>query len=402
MAGQLARSTWVAAFWVLAVGCGEVGPLDEQDELGSTSQKIVGGQSTVISNFPWQVSLQSLSGSHFCGGSIVADKWVLTAQHCVDGQTASSLRVVAGITQRSQSASGQIRAVQSIVRYPGFSMQTLRNDLALLQLATPLDLSGPNAKAVALATPADASAGLTAAGVMATVTGWGTLSQGSPSLPNTLQMVDVPLVSNATAQAAYVGDTLYAEQIAAGGNAEDSCQGDSGGPLVVQASNGTYKQVGIVSYGNGCGNIGFPGIYTRVSSYTTWIDSKTQANSSGGTGGGGSNPGGGTTPPPSTNFSGVEFTQSAVSGTSGSWKDFGLAVPAGVTKLQVSISGGTGDADLYVRAGSLPTSALYDCRPFKNGNVETCTLAVSAAGNYFLSLNAYKSYKNVTLTADYQ
>lgn len=78
-----------------------------------------------------------------------------------------------------------------------------------------------------------------------------------------------------------------------------------------------------------------------------------------------------------------------------------IAVPAGQSTLTVTISGGTGDADLYVRAGTAPTLTTYDCRPYLTGNNETCTFTNPAAGNWYIMLNGYAPYSGVTLTATY-
>ena len=90
-----------------------------------------------------------------------------------------------------------------------------------------------------------------------------------------------------------------------------------------------------------------------------------------------------------------------LSGATGSQKNFTIAVPSGQSSLTVTISGGTGDADLYVKAGSAPTLTSYDCRPYINGNSETCTFTNPAAGTWYIMLNGYATYSGVTLTAKY-
>ncbi|MCA9550979.1 MAG: trypsin-like serine protease [Myxococcales bacterium] len=271
------------AMLVAQAACVPSAPNDVPDTVEDSAGKagIVGGGNASITDYPWQISLQTSSGSHFCGGSIIDANWILTANHCVQGETASQLRIVAGITRRSQSSSGQIRSVSQIIQYPGYSSPESGKDAALLRLSSPLDLSTTSARAIAIATPADASAGLTNAGVNATVTGWGTLSSGSSSLPDTLQAVVVPIVSNASASSAY-GQTITADQLAAGiigVGGKDSCQGDSGGPLVVPDGVGGVKLAGIVSWGIGCGDARYPGLYGRVSSFASWIQGYVSPNS---------------------------------------------------------------------------------------------------------------------------
>jgi len=119
----------------------------------------------------------------------------------------------------------------------------------------------------------------------------------------------------------------------------------------------------------------------------------------------GSAPGscGGATPPP-TSADGTLTNNTPITGVSGAkdtqkfWK---LEVPAGQTTLTIKISGGTGDADMYISAGSKPSTSSYQCRPYKDGNDETCSFNPPAAGTYWVMLNAYSAYAGVTLSGVY-
>jgi PKD repeat protein len=93
--------------------------------------------------------------------------------------------------------------------------------------------------------------------------------------------------------------------------------------------------------------------------------------------------------------------KTGLSGASGSSQSFTLAVPAGATNLKFVMSGGTGDADLYVKFGSAPTTSSYDCRPYLNGNGETCTIATAQAGTYYVMVRAYSAYSGVSLTGSF-
>jgi len=90
-----------------------------------------------------------------------------------------------------------------------------------------------------------------------------------------------------------------------------------------------------------------------------------------------------------------------VSGASGNQQFWTLSVPAGVTNLTFQISGGTGDADLYVRFGSAPTTSVYDCRPYSSGNNESCPFPTPSAGTWHVMLNGYSAYSGVTLVGSY-
>lgn len=88
-------------------------------------------------------------------------------------------------------------------------------------------------------------------------------------------------------------------------------------------------------------------------------------------------------------------------GTGLQTQTYRLVVPAGATNLTFVTSGGTGDADLYVRFGSAPTTSSYDCRPYIGGNTETCTIANAQAGTYYVALRAFSTFSGVSLTGSY-
>jgi hypothetical protein len=113
-------------------------------------------------------------------------------------------------------------------------------------------------------------------------------------------------------------------------------------------------------------------------------------------GGGG---GGGCTPSGTVLCSGSTVTGLAAS--TGNWSSiYSIVIPSGATQLTVAISGGSGDADLYVRQGSAPTTSSYTCRPYLTGNSETCTISSPTAGaTYYIGVRAYATYSGVTLTA---
>jgi hypothetical protein len=90
-----------------------------------------------------------------------------------------------------------------------------------------------------------------------------------------------------------------------------------------------------------------------------------------------------------------------VAAASGGDNDYFITVPTGASNLVMSISGGTGDADLYTKFGSAPTTSSYDCRPYKTGNSESCTVAAPSAGKYYLKVHGYSAYSGVTVKASY-
>ncbi|MEO0324434.1 MAG: pre-peptidase C-terminal domain-containing protein, partial [Myxococcota bacterium] len=93
--------------------------------------------------------------------------------------------------------------------------------------------------------------------------------------------------------------------------------------------------------------------------------------------------------------------RTGLEGTTGSWERFEIAVPSGASNLVVTISGGSGDADLYLRAGSEPSTTSYDCRPYLSGNAETCTVVRPAATTYHIGVRAYRSFAGTSLRVSY-
>lgn len=100
-------------------------------------------------------------------------------------------------------------------------------------------------------------------------------------------------------------------------------------------------------------------------------------------------------------MSGGGFTETSLSANRGAWLNYTLDVPAGMSALNVDMSGGTGDADLYVRYGAQPTNTSFDCRPYRNGNVESCSFANPGSGLWYIRIKAYSSFSGVTLDARY-
>ena len=245
------------------------------------SPTIVGGQDAKIEEFPWQVALTD-GTSQFCGGSIIDARWILTAAHCA---TPTLTHIRAGVTNKTDSVTGQDIPVLRQILHPAYEVKNPNDsDIMLLELASPLNLSGPKAKAIPIMTAQAAASGIQNPGVNALISGWGALSSGGTD-PDVLQKAIVPIVANEEAAVSYAANPDYgpgyitAKMIAAGylgvGNI-DACQGDSGGPMVVSdnANAFGYRLAGVTSFGEGCASPDYMGIYTRVSKFEIWINNK--------------------------------------------------------------------------------------------------------------------------------
>ncbi len=269
---NLVMVKWARPAAILSLGFATACVTDAEElTFDESAQDIVGGTTTQITAVPWQVSLQDAQGSHFCGGSIVAPTWIVTAAHCLAGGAPPPARIVAGVSRLSQSAAGQIKQVKRVIAYPGYTDPSTGKDAALIELTTPITLDGINTKAIRPITSRSPAA-LTATGVITTVSGWGATVEGGATLPDQLLSVQLPIVPLTAANTAY-NMTITQDQLAAGvaAGGKDSCQGDSGGPLIVM--NGTEPMLaGIVSWGEGCARANTPGLYARLSSFATWMD----------------------------------------------------------------------------------------------------------------------------------
>lgn len=234
------------------------------------NRKVVGGKPAKEFQFPWQVSLMvswiaDPYRAHFCGGSIVAENWVLTAAHCVDGLSSSSVIVNAGVVALNKV--GFRRNVKRVLVHKDYVSASKGRDIALLELYRPIP-TGPRTSTVSLMSP-EIDARDLVKDVKVTATGWGhTQEAGNISLH--LNYVEVPYVERkrcnyGVSYGGEIKDDMICAGTAAGG--QDTCQGDSGGPLTLGG-----VQAGIVSWGEGCARPNKFGVYTRVSKFTKWVD----------------------------------------------------------------------------------------------------------------------------------
>jgi len=228
----------------------------------TAASAIVGGTAVPAGGNPFMASLQDGSGFAFCGGSVIAPTWVLTAAHCVADGSAADLYVVTGKTDLAATG-GQRIAVAQVYVHPAYKNST--HDAALLRLS-----SATSSPAIRVATAADN--GYETAGTILTTAGWGD-QYGALGLlsTNKMRQVDVKVVSDTECGRTNFGFDA-ATGVCAAALLKDSCQGDSGGPLFSRSG---AVQIGIVSYGTGCGLPGFPGVYSEVNNTAirNWISS---------------------------------------------------------------------------------------------------------------------------------
>ncbi|XP_022696315.1 proclotting enzyme-like [Varroa jacobsoni] len=249
--------------------------------VGHGISRIVGGSEAIPGSFPWMAAIYIQSGSSWlqaCGGALVSNKHVITAAHCVvsgsrsqnlptrlflirlgDHNLVTTDDVPAGVTQDLK--------VDKISRHSDFDSKTYKNDIAIMELETPVEFND-YIKPVCL--PYDDVYGNLDEEI-AIVTGWGyTKYDGQGS--NVLKQATIRIWPQEECKEAFKREVSITEEyLCAGDGRKDSCQGDSGGPLVYNEGTKFYL-IGVVSFGKKCATPGYPGAYTRVTKYLDWLN----------------------------------------------------------------------------------------------------------------------------------
>ncbi|XP_068216346.1 serine protease 1-like [Palaemon carinicauda] len=234
--------------------------------------RVVGGRVTSRGRYPWLASL-NYRGKMYCGASLVNDRFLVSAAHCVKNINKDKVEILLGSYNRSDSTeiSRRVRRVKEWWTPDDYYSKSVINDIGVIELNEPVVI---NRYIRPVCLPLEDQS---YAGEYGIVIGWGRQSEGGEH-SDVVRKIKVPILSNEDCRnTKHIPGDITDTMMCAGYDAGriDSCGGDSGGPLLHERSGGSQIDlIGIVSWGEGCGRTGYPGVYTRIQSFRNFIDTK--------------------------------------------------------------------------------------------------------------------------------
>lgn len=249
-------------------------------------ERIVGGQQSTKHSWPWQVRVRPCNSigrcTFLCGGSIISERWVVTAAHCIPYRADRGV-ITAGAHHLRYNEDPEFNdphaknyTIDRVIVHEGWSKFTKQNDIALVHVNQDFNFKASEGHIAPVCLPSsDACLNDHTA---CAVTGWGWTREGG-SISENLQEVAVRIIPHDTCKSAtFYQNDVHESQVCAGyaEGGQDSCAGDSGGPLVCKSGteNNNFVLYGLVSWGYGCARQNKPGVYTRIAYFMPWIQSK--------------------------------------------------------------------------------------------------------------------------------
>ncbi|XP_072929278.1 transmembrane protease serine 9-like [Epargyreus clarus] len=233
------------------------------------SMRIVGGRRAEPHSFPWTVAIRKNDRMH-CGGALITDRHVLSAGHCFKWDNIKNLEVLIGLDNLDELTDVERRNITKVVIHEKFASSAVRDihDIAVATLDEPV-VFRPTILPICLPEPQQEFANKAG-----TIVGWGRVGVEKSS-SKVLLKARLRILTDEDCMNSKLANHLQPMMMCAFSKGKDGCQGDSGGPLLVFEPDGKYVQAGIVSWGIGCADVRYPGVYTKVSQYIDWIHEKT-------------------------------------------------------------------------------------------------------------------------------
>ncbi|XP_034133988.1 brachyurin-like [Drosophila guanche] len=238
--------------------------------------RITGGTLATRNQFPYQVGLRLYvqGGAAWCGGTLISDRWIVTAAHCTDSLTTGVDVYLGAHNQTNAKEVGQqliFVEKKNVIVHENWMAETITNDISLIKLPVPIEL---NEHIQPAKLPVKADSYNNYSGETAIASGWGLTSDSASAVTDILQYIEVPIMKNSGCSPWYlglIGSTNICIKTTGG---TSTCNGDSGGPLVL--ADGSNTLIGATSFGIAFGcEVGWPGVFTRITSYLDWIEANT-------------------------------------------------------------------------------------------------------------------------------
>ncbi|XP_068142887.1 brachyurin-like [Drosophila tropicalis] len=238
--------------------------------------RITNGVIAERNQFPYQVGLMLYvnGGAAWCGGTLISNRWVVTAAHCTDSLT-TGVDVYLGAWDRTDKKEDGQQVIfvetKNVIVHENWIAETITNDISLIKLPVPIQF---NEHIQPANLPVKSNSYETYNGQSAIASGWGKISDSASGATDLLRWAEVPIISNTGCTPWYfgmIGSTNICIKTTGG---TSTCNGDSGGPLVL--NDGSNTLIGATSFGIALGcEVGWPGVFTRITSYLDWIEEKT-------------------------------------------------------------------------------------------------------------------------------